>query len=144
LIEAGTFMIWIVAVALAVWVLAQQSRVGRLERRIDVLSRALAELTHRPAVPDESPWTAPVTVAVPAAEAEVTPVTVAVPLTVRRLAAATAGPRIETPAEPETLTPPRPAAKRREGPNLAAWLSENGLAWPGWAAAPWPWAASSW
>jgi hypothetical protein len=136
LIAAGTFMIWIVAVALAVWVLAQQSRVGRLERRIDALSRALAELTHRRPVVDESPRTAPVATTVPVAEAEATPepapVAVAVPLTVSRLMAATAAEsRIETPAEPETPTPLRPAAKRREGPNLAAWLSENGLAWLG-------------
>jgi uncharacterized membrane protein len=123
-------MIWIVAVALAVWVLAQQARIGRLERRIDVLSRALDEQTHRPTVADEISRTAPLTAEVEAPP-EPAPVTQAVPFTVSRLAAAIK-PDPETPAEPETPMPPSPPAPpRREGPNLAAWLSENGLAWLG-------------
>lgn len=125
-------MIWIVAIALAVWVLAQQARIGRLERRIDVLSRAMGERTYGAPAPAESLWTAPAEAPgadVREVEAEIPPESVAwsVPFAVARLASI-AEPEIEP--QPEPLPPPRPAA-RREGPNLAAWMSENGLAWLG-------------
>lgn len=113
-------MVWIVISGLAVWLLFQNGRISGLEQRIDTLTRTLADLARRPP---------PQVAAEPKPEPE--PDVSAMPVMAPPVfAAASVEPRVEIEPEPETVasfTPP----VRREGPNLAAWLSENGLAWLG-------------
>ena len=119
-------MVWLFVIGLGVWAYFQSTRISGLERRID----ALAAQANRP----------PARLSVPASPPlEPEPKSAASPSLVALLAALEPAPddvvaaemHVEPAFEPEPLADPEPAPARPPGPSLAAWLSENGLAWLG-------------
>lgn len=114
-------MTWILIVGLALWVFLERRAVKALERQVRALETRLRALETRPEAPARKSRAA---TAVPKTEAPPAPVMAAEAAPAPLLAA----PEPALAAAPMLPAPPRP---ERPKINLAAWLSEHGLAWLG-------------